>query len=58
MKNLTVTKVFLTLVMLAALIFQRQIGYTRSLILAGIVIIYFIVEGIIRTRNSNSTTKR
>ncbi|WP_156921213.1 hypothetical protein [Brochothrix campestris] len=58
MKNLTVTKFFLTLVMLAALIFQRQIGYTRSLILAGIVIAYFIIEGILRTRKGNQSTKK
>ncbi|CAO1611352.1 MULTISPECIES: hypothetical protein [Brochothrix] len=47
-----VRNIFFTLIILGLLIFQKQIGYTLSLVLAGIIIAYYIAEGIIRTRGS------
>lgn len=47
-----VRNIFFTLIILGLLIFQKQVGYTLSLVLAGIIIAYYIAEGIIRTRGS------
>lgn len=49
-----VRNIFFTLIILGLLIFQKQIGYTLSLVLAGIIIAYYIAEGIIRTRGSKN----